>query len=174
MRAVAVCPACGSPDRTIVMEYNGLVLLDYMRDSDLCRYDYALCHTCGWVYASRRPEGEELTFLYSRFDEFLGRSGRKAGELSDEDRTDLRRRLKAGWLVSEEREPPGEDWLPEVLNKRMLSSYHINLIAALTLSAESNGVEIRTECEVASIVSDQTSTSSVQRRMRRIRGKSCA
>jgi len=143
MRTVEICPSCGSPDRAIVMEYNGLVLLDYMRDSDLCRYDYALCHTCGLVYASRRPEGEELTFLYSRFDEFLGRSGRKAGDLSDEDRADLRRRLKAGWLVSEEDEPPGDEWLPEVLNKRMLSSYHINLVAALTSLKGARVLELR-------------------------------
>ena len=81
--------------------------------------------------------------LYSRFDEFLGRSGRKAGELSEKDAVDLRRRLKAGWLLSEEREPSGDDWLPEVLNKRMLSSYHINLIAALTSLKGARVLELR-------------------------------
>lgn len=143
MRTVAACPACRSRARSIVMEYNGLVLLDYMRDSDLCRYDYALCHTCGLVYASRRPEGEELTFLYGRFDEFLGRTERWAGELSDQEKADIRRRLKGGWLVSEEHEPPADDWMPEVLNKRILSSYHINLVAALISLKGARVLELR-------------------------------
>lgn len=143
MREVAACPACGAGARTLVMEHNGLVLLDYMRTSPLCRYDYALCHGCGLVYASRRPEGDELAFLYEHFDEFLGRRTRKVADLSEQEKSDIRRRLKAGWLVSEEREPADSEWLPEVLNKRILSSYHVNLIAALTPLKGARVLELR-------------------------------
>ncbi len=125
------------------MEYNGLVLLDYMRQEDVCRYDYALCRQCGLVYASRRPEGEEAGFLYSRFDEFLGRSKAKGGTLSREEKADIQRRLRRGWLVSEEREPPETEWLPEVINKRILSSYHVNLIASLTPLTGARILELR-------------------------------
>lgn len=143
MRAVGSCPGCGTPDRTIVMEYNGLVLLDYMRTSDLCRYDYALCHGCGLVYASRRPEGEEFHFLLEHFDEFLGRTQRQAGAISDDEKAELRRRLRRGWLVSEENEPPATEWMPEVLQKRILSTYHVNLIAMLTSLEGARVLELR-------------------------------
>ena len=106
MLAVHNCPACAGSDSTPVFEYNGLVLLDYMRDTDYSRYHYRLCHTCGLVYASRRPEGEELTFLYSRFDEFLGREDKLAYSADS-----VRDHLAEGWLRSEEEgaEPLGAD-----------------------------------------------------------------
>ena len=126
------------------MEYNGLVLLDYMRSSPLCRYDYALCHTCGIVYASRRPDGDELDFLYSRFDEFLGRTQKRAGALSPEEEDDIRRRARGGWLVSEENQPPTTEWLPEVLGKRLTSSFHINIVAALMDLRGARVLELRT------------------------------
>jgi SAM-dependent methyltransferase len=125
------------------MEYNGLVLLDYMRQSELCRYDYALCHGCGLVYATRRPDGDELQFLADHFDEFLGRDRRKAAPLSADERADIERRLQRGWLVSEEHEPGETEWLPEVLNKRIRSSYHVNLIAALTDVKGARVLELR-------------------------------
>jgi hypothetical protein len=80
------------------MEYNGLVLLDYMRQSELCRYDYALCHGCGLVYATRRPDGDELQFLTDHFDEFLGRDRRKAAPLSADERADIERPSSA-WMA---------------------------------------------------------------------------
>jgi SAM-dependent methyltransferase len=125
------------------MEYNGLVLLDYMRQSPLCRYDYALCHACGVVYATKRPEGEELEFLYSRFDEFLGRTQHRSATLSAEEEADIRRRARGGWLVSEEHEPPPTEWLHEVIGKRMSGSYHVNLIAALTSLKDARVLELR-------------------------------
>ena len=143
MRTVDTCPACQMSERTIVMEHNGLVLLDYMRHSPLCRYDYALCHCCGLVYASKRPEGEELDFLYSRFDEFLGRTQRRAGALSPAEEADIRRRARGGWLVSEEDQPATDTWLPEALGKRLTSSYHVNIIAALTPLQGARILELR-------------------------------
>lgn len=143
MRTVESCPSCRSAARTVVMEYNGLVLIDYMRQSDLCRYDYALCHGCGLVYATRRPEGDELQLLEDHFDEFLGRDQRKAAPLSQDERTSIERRLQRGWLISEEHEPAHDDWMPEVLNKRIRSSYHVNLIAALTSVKGARVLELR-------------------------------
>ena len=143
MRTVDTCPACQMSERTIVMKHNGLVLLDYMRHSPLCRYDYALCHCCGLVYASKRPEGEELDFLYSRFDEFLGRTQRRAGALSPAEEADIRRRARGGWLVSEEDQPATDTWLPEALGKRLTSSYHVNIIAALTPLQGARILELR-------------------------------
>jgi hypothetical protein len=64
---------CGEVERTIVAEYNRLIFIESMRQSDLARFDYALCHGCGLVYATRRPDRAEYEFLYQRFNEFLNR-----------------------------------------------------------------------------------------------------
>jgi hypothetical protein len=42
-----------------------------MWQSDMARFDYALSHGCGLVYATRRPERAEYDFLYDPFNEFL-------------------------------------------------------------------------------------------------------
>ncbi len=62
---------CSTKERTIICEYNRLIFIDEMWDSNLARYDYALCHGCGLVYATQRPEREEYDFLYDNFNEFL-------------------------------------------------------------------------------------------------------
>lgn len=77
MFPVESCSVCGEASRTIVCEYNRLIFTDSMWDSDLARYDYALCHGCGIVYSTRRPERAEYEFLYENFSEFLLRSGKK-------------------------------------------------------------------------------------------------
>src|SRR5690349_1936718 len=102
MQSLACCPGCRGVEREPVCEFNGLVLLDALRASPLARYEYALCRTCGLVYATCRPEGDELSYLYERFDEVLGRpddqrtSGR-LGELSDQERRQTIERLSRGW-----------------------------------------------------------------------------
>lgn len=125
MLVVHTCPACAGSDATPVFEYNGLVLLDYMRDTPYSRYDYRLCHTCGLVYASRRPEGEELTFLYSRFDEFLGREDKLAYSAEG-----VRDHLAHGWLRSEEEGTTRDDLVRKVYNKQISESVHVPIIAA--------------------------------------------
>ena len=119
------CPACAGSDATSVFEYNGLVLLDYMRDSPHSRYDYRLCHTCGLVYAGRRPEGEELAFLYSRFDEFLGRDEKRAYPPDA-----VKDHLARGWLRSEEEGHSRDDLVRKVYNKQVSESMHVPIIAA--------------------------------------------
>jgi hypothetical protein len=74
MRHLTECPFCNAGERTPIAEFNSLILLDKMRDDPVCRYAYALCHGCGVLYATRRPEGDEYTFIYDNFNEFLGRA----------------------------------------------------------------------------------------------------
>jgi len=136
MLDLSACPACGGTARDLVLEFNGLVLLTYVRDSPLCRYNYSLCHTCGLVYATRRPNGEEVSWLYSRFDEFLGRTEEEqtAGrvtEITPDEREELNRRLSRGWLVSEEGQPSCDQWMADVFDERIINSFHANLIGSL-------------------------------------------
>ena len=51
------CPMCGHGERTIVNEWNKLILLRKAPDASSARYDFAVCHACGVSYASRRPIG---------------------------------------------------------------------------------------------------------------------
>src|SRR5688572_4276992 len=74
MYSIAGCLVCGSTQRTIVAEYNRLIFNEATWKSDLARFDYALCHGCGLVYATRRPNKEEYDFLYANFNEFLMRA----------------------------------------------------------------------------------------------------
>ncbi len=148
MRTVDQCPGCGEAAREIVCEYNGLMLLASMRESPLCRYDYALCHGCGLVYASRRPEGDELQYLYSRFDEVLGRteddeSMGRTTEIGPDERAGIAARIARGWLVSEERDEPGLPWLDDVFEERVLNSFHVNLVSALLPVSGTRVLELR-------------------------------
>lgn len=74
MRCLTECPVCRTVERTPIVEFNSLVFLDRLRDSPIARYAYALCHGCGLLYATRRPEGAEYIFIYDNFNEFLGRA----------------------------------------------------------------------------------------------------
>jgi hypothetical protein len=62
MYSVDACMVCGEAQRTIIAEYNRLIFIESMRQSDLARFNYALCHGCGLVYATRRPERAEYDF----------------------------------------------------------------------------------------------------------------
>jgi SAM-dependent methyltransferase len=148
MQSVTVCPGCRGTEREPVCEFNGLVLLDAMRASPLCRYEYALCVTCGLVYATRRPEGDELAFLYSRFDEVLGRpdEDHTAGATSpmdDVERAALRARLARGWLVTEEHGPGDDEWMPDVFEERVLNSFHVNVVGSLVPVSGRRVLELR-------------------------------
>ena len=84
MRDVACCPVCACEARSPVCEFNGLLLLEKFRDSEMARYEYALCDRCGLVYPTRRPTDEEFQYLFENFDENLGRRERsRSGHRSD-------------------------------------------------------------------------------------------
>ena len=73
MYSIDACTACGKQRRTIVSEYNRFIFMESMWQSDLARFSYALCHGCGLVYATRRPDRKEYDYLYENFGEFLMR-----------------------------------------------------------------------------------------------------
>lgn len=106
MRSVTECPFCCSVERTPVVDYNSLILLEKMRESPLAHYAYALCHGCGVLYAVRRPEGDEYEFIYDNFNEFLGRAEivdplSYPGPLSSEVIAEIDRLAVPWWLLQE-------------------------------------------------------------------------
>jgi hypothetical protein len=86
MYSVPSCMVCGEAERTVVAEYNRLIFLDDMWQEEVARFDYSLCHGCGLVYATRRPEREEYELLYRNFNEFLMRD-KGSGSFSSDDLT---------------------------------------------------------------------------------------
>ncbi len=88
-----ICPICESPSHVPVSEFNGLLVHDEMRQTPLCRYEYALCSRCGTTFATRRPIGADYDLLYSRFNEMLKRDNKGGveheGEMSDEVKSEL-------------------------------------------------------------------------------------
>jgi hypothetical protein len=49
------CQGCGTVERTIVCKWNKSILADQEPQDDSTTSNYALCHGCGIVYATRRP-----------------------------------------------------------------------------------------------------------------------
>src|SRR5262249_5068536 len=40
------CPFCGADERTLVNEFNKLILMDKAPDDHSARYDFSVCHAC--------------------------------------------------------------------------------------------------------------------------------
>lgn len=101
MYLIDACMVCGEKRRTIVSHHNRLVFLESMWQSDLARFDYALCHGCGLVYATRRPNREEYDYLYGNFNEFLARRANpkslNVDVLTPEKRAELDREFLPWW-----------------------------------------------------------------------------
>jgi SAM-dependent methyltransferase len=101
MYEVPACLVCGEEQRTIVAEYNRLIAIDGLRDADITRSEYALCHGCGLVYATRRPGRAEYDYMYENFNELLLRedkSQRNIFNLPDELDDTMRDDLDRGYL----------------------------------------------------------------------------
>ena len=135
MVTISVCPACGGAERTDVSPFNGLVLLRSYHDDPVARYGYALCHRCGLVYATSRPTGPAFVDLLESFDDNLGRVDRPnlgvvEGSLSEEEKAHVRRRVQAGWQVSDGREPPPDEWWPMLRFDRIQSAQDLTLLAS--------------------------------------------
>ena len=152
MITVSACPACGGSETTPVCAYNGLVLIADVQSSELARYDYACCHRCGLVFATRRPVGEEFEYLSRNFNEFLGRpSGADANPLdneqplTDRDRRVLRQALAGGWLTSEHVQPASSVWMPWLLADRMSQGYHFDWLSASVPLAGRRVLEVRSK-----------------------------
>src|SRR5204863_7866689 len=66
------CPVCAATEATPVCRYNKFITYEQIPDAACIRYDYALCHECGIVYATRRPGGERYDWPLSHFEETIG------------------------------------------------------------------------------------------------------
>src|SRR5919108_6663928 len=101
MYSVNACMACGETKRTIIAEYNRFIFMQSMWQSDMARFDYALCHGCGLVYATRRPNRAEYDFLYQNFNEFLMRRNNpntlSVSELTAEKASEIDRQFVPWW-----------------------------------------------------------------------------
>jgi hypothetical protein len=137
---VARCGVCGSSERTIVLEFNRFAMLDTAPDEPSRQYDYAVCHGCGVLYASRRPVGARYRALLEGFQETLGRVQRGMPHdrhpmlypypLSDDERQVLTRRASAGVWQSEH-EPRRRDAMPHLWRDRLANAPHIELLSSL-------------------------------------------
>ncbi len=145
------CPACGTADRTLVCEYNRLILLDTDVDEALKRYEYCLCHGCGITYASRRPAGETFRGLFEKFDDNLGRTARNQsrsvllspGALSEADRAGLSARIAGGAFVSDHLARRTGDYLPQLQSDRLASSIHVEILGSHLDLRQPRVLEIR-------------------------------
>ena len=104
---LAACPMCGDPARTVVNEFNKLVVLDWMPDQAAALYDHAVCHACGVLYASKRPGGPRYQWLFEHFEAAIGRGPKddignllaSHATVTAEEREELQRRASRGVFV---------------------------------------------------------------------------
>jgi len=147
------CPVCGGAESTRVSRYNRFVLFDRTPDAASAIYNYSLCHACGVVYAARRPAAGRYEWLLERFEETLGRT--KAGaprpgkfalsssSLTDEARAQLRRMAANGVFVSGHSGISSKDFLPSLMNDRLASSMHVEILGSLLPLTAPRVLEIR-------------------------------
>lgn len=147
------CPVCGGAESTKVSRFNRFVLFDRVPDAQAPLYNYSLCHSCGTVFARQRPAGERYRWLLERFEETLGRTevgAPRAGKfalsssaLSDEEREQLRRMIANGVFVSAHSGLTRKDYLPSLMNDRLASSLHVEILGSLLPLKSPRTLEIR-------------------------------
>jgi SAM-dependent methyltransferase len=146
------CPLCGCAERTLVLEWNKLLLLAKAPDRQSARYDYSVCHACGVTYAARRPIGRRFEFLLEHFGEVTGKasaSGRIPNPLlnhyplSDEDKAQLRRMAAHGVWVSEHAGLPTTEYIEGALKDRFENSVHVDLLGNLVKPNGARVLEVR-------------------------------
>ena len=144
------CPACGSPEHTVVSPWNKLVLIERIPDRAAARYDYSLCHTCGLLFAARRPCGERYRFLLAQFEDVTAKRDGAAitnvvlnpRPLSD-DSAELRRLAARGVFVSDHLRVSHKEHLPALLRDRFENSLHTDVIGALLAPRGARVLEVR-------------------------------
>lgn len=142
------CPVCGGAESTKVSRYNRFVLFDRVPDAKAPVYNYSMCHSCGVVYAQQRPAGERYRWLLERFEETLGRTdvgaprpgkfALSSSALGEQDREQLRRMAAHGVFVSAHSGLTRKDYLPSLMNDRLASSMHVEILGSL-LPLDSSG-----------------------------------
>ena len=148
------CPVCGSSERTLVNPWNKFILIPKAPDQTSARYDYAVCHACGVLYATRRPSGTRYHFLLEHFGEVVAKRGsRGTGEitnrllnpypLSDDDREELRRLASHGVFVSDHLGLTGKQYLAPLMRDRFENCVHTDIIGSLIEPRNARVVEVR-------------------------------
>jgi len=147
------CPVCGGPESTKVSRYNRFILFDRVPDAQAAVYNYSLCHSCGVVYARQRPAGERYRWLLERFEETLGRTevgaprpgkfALSSAALSEPERDQLRRMIANGVFVSAHSGLTRKDYLPSLMNDRLASSMHVEILGSLLPLKSPRVLEIR-------------------------------
>lgn len=150
---LAACPVCGESGRTSVCHFNKMITMAAVPDADAATYDYALCHRCGVVYATRRPTGPRFQWLLEHFEESLGRAQlgvRRGGkltlssyELDDAARAQLRALAAHGVFVSEHQGLTPKAFLWQLQADRFANSRHVELLGSLLPLKAPRVLEIR-------------------------------
>ena len=152
--ALDACSVCGSSERTLVNPWNKFILIPKAPDQTSARYDYSVCHTCGVLYATRRPVGSRYHFLLEHFGEVVAKKGsRGTGEitnrllnpypLSEADREELRRLAAHGVFVSDHLGLTGKQYLAPLLRDRFENCVHTDIIGSLIEPRGARVVEVR-------------------------------
>jgi SAM-dependent methyltransferase len=146
------CPFCGHDERTVVVEWNKLIMLAKAPDQQSARYNYSACHRCGVVYAARRPIGRRFQFLLEHFGEVTGKAAATGVipnpllnpyPLSEADKDRLRRMIAHGVFVSEHLGLKTTEYLEGALKDRLENSVHVDLIGNLVKPEHARVLEIR-------------------------------
>jgi SAM-dependent methyltransferase len=142
---LTACPACRCADRTIVCEWNKLVLLDTAPDEQAARYDYAVCHGCGILYATHRPVGSRYRYLVDHFEDVIDKDARNPllnpHPLTDADRERYRKLLARGVFVSDHVDD--RRYLEGVFKDRLENAPHVDIIGSLVDPRGARVLEIR-------------------------------
>ena len=142
--ALSACPACGTVDRTIVCEWNKLILLDTSPDARAPCYDYAVCHGCGILYATQRPVGARYRYLVDHFEDVINKDASNPllnpHPLTDEDRARYRELIARGVFVSDH---DGGDYLSGVFKDRLANAGHVDILGSLLNPRGARILEVR-------------------------------
>ena len=138
------CPTCGTKDRTVVCEWNKLVLLETAPDARAWRYNYAVCHGCGLLYATERPHGSRYGYLVEHFEDVIDKKVSNPllnpHPLTDEDRARYRALLAPGVFVSDHESTPH---LGGVFRDRIENAVHVELLGSLLELRGKRVLEVR-------------------------------
>jgi SAM-dependent methyltransferase len=146
------CALCGSFAFTIVNPWNKLLLGEKAPDDGSARYDYAVCHACGLLFATRRPTGARYRFLLEHFGEVTAKVGgaREIANpmlnpypLSPADRERLQAMLARGVFVSDHLEAERGRYVSGLWRDRFDNGGHIDVISTLLQPRHARVLEVR-------------------------------
>lgn len=151
---VDVCPVCDSREWTRVNPWNKFILIAKAPDQSSACYNYAVCHGCGVLIATRRPTGSRYRFLLEHFGEVVAKRGSGGTgvitnrllnpyPLSDADRAELRTLASHGVFVSDHLGLTGKQHLAPLLRDRFENSIHTDILGSLLEPRGARVVEVR-------------------------------